>query len=117
MYLKLLPVALLLLAACRQSPPDRARADALHMLRHELGSATKVDSASLKVYPFSQEQVVYYTSDVPTFSDGHLVTYLRPGGRAAVYVADNDSAFFFLPARHGQEFTRQYGVPLPASAQ
>lgn len=117
MYLKLLPAALLLLAACRQSPSDRARANALHMLRHELGPAAKVDSVALKVYDFPRERVGYYTSDISTFGDGHLVTYLRPGGRAAVYVADNDSAFFFLPARHGQEFTRQYGVALPASAQ
>lgn len=114
MYLKLLPVALLLLAACRQSPADRARTNALHMLRHELGPAAKPDSSSLKVYDFPKERVVYYTSDIPTFDDGHLVTYLRPGGRAAVFVADNDSAFFFLPARHSAEFTRQYEVQVPA---
>ena len=114
--------ALLLLTACGKSPDERARANALHMLAHER-PPVRPAPATLKVYPLSKAQVSYFTSDVPTFGDGHLVTYQAPAQPAAatpapkraVFVADNDSAFFFLPARHAAEFKQQFGVDGPAA--
>ncbi|MGI4832597.1 MAG: hypothetical protein ACRYFK_03970 [Janthinobacterium lividum] len=118
MRAKPLLAAALLCAACGKTPDERAKFNALHMLAHER-PAIKPDSTSLKVYPFPQAQVRYYTSEVPTFGSGHLVTYALPAGvsaaRRAVYVADNDSAFFFLPGRHAAEFARHFGVNSPAA--
>lgn len=112
---------LLLLAACGKSPQERARAAALHHLQHELRAPAKLQPESLVVHDFSRAQVSYFSSDVPTFGDGHLVTYEVSLGaasprRLAVFVADNDSSFFFLPARHEAEFERRYQVRVPAPA-
>lgn len=118
MRAKPLLAATLLCAACGKTPDERAKFNALRMLAHER-PAIKPDSTSLKVYNFPKTQVSYYTSEVATFGDGQLVTYALPAGapraRRAVYVADNDSAFFFLPGRHAAEFTRQFGVSAPAA--
>jgi hypothetical protein len=113
----LLLAAALLCAACSKTPDERAKFNTLRMLAHER-PPIKPDSTSLKVFAFPKAQVSYYTSEVATFGDGHLVTYALPASptRRAVYVADNDSAFFFLPGRHAAEFTRQFGVSGPAAA-
>ena len=114
--------ALLLLAACSAPPEERAKASALHLLRHQLGAAAKADSASLKAYAFTKAQLRYYTSDIDTYGAGYLVTYdataSAPGGpkteKHATFVAGNDSAFFFSPLQHQAEFARQFGVQSPA---
>lgn len=116
---KLSVAALLLLVACGPPPQERARVSALHHLQHELRSPARFIPESLTVYDFSREQVSYFSSEVPTFGDGHLVTYeaskgTEPVRRRALFVADNDSAFFYLPARHEAEFTRRYQVQMPA---
>lgn len=118
MTAKLLLGLLLLATACGKSPEDRAKANALRMLAHERNPPVKPAPGSLKVFDLTRAQVSHYTSDVPTFGDGHLVTYAAdaaPATRRAVFVADNDSAFFFLPSRNAAEFSRQFGVPVPAA--
>ena len=118
-----LAALLLLLAACSKPPEERAKASALHLLRHQLGPTTKTDSASLKVYPFSKAQMGYYASEIAAYGDGYLVTFdattATPGGpktaKRATFVADDDSAIFFLPLQHQTEFARQFGVPSPAA--